>query len=226
MENSENIEPDFHHSEKSISFQNDCSLSSQKKPGKEKIEIKRIENKKNRQVTFCKRRDGLFKKAYELCILSDAEVALIIFSSGGRVYEYANNSVRGTIDRYKKSCLDLPSNGSVAEPNAAQFYQHEATKLREQVAYLQNQNRQFYRIIMGEPLTSMPGKDLQNLESKLEKAISKIRARKIELLFGEIERMQKRELELHNSNQFLRAKIDENKRAQQHMSFTPGSSGY
>ncbi|XP_076957075.1 floral homeotic protein AGAMOUS-like [Bidens hawaiensis] len=225
MENSKNTEPDFLHTEMSISFQNDSGgLSSQKKLGKEKTEIKRIENKKNRLVTFCKRRDGLFKKAYELCILSDAEVALIVFSGGGRLYEYANNSVRGTIDRYKKSCL--PSNGSVAEPNTAQFYQHEATKLREQIACIQNQNRQIYRNIMGESLTSMPGKDLQNLESKLEKAISKIRARKSELLFAEIERMQKRELELHNNNQFLRAKIDENNRAQQHMSFMPGSSGY
>lgn len=59
--------------------------------GRGKIEIKRIENTTNRQVTFCKRRSGLLKKAYELSVLCDAEVALIIFSSRGRLYEYANN---------------------------------------------------------------------------------------------------------------------------------------
>ncbi|KAI3717216.1 hypothetical protein L1987_68690 [Smallanthus sonchifolius] len=80
---------------------------------------------------------------------------------------------------------------------------------------------------MGESLTDMPGKDLKNLESKLEKAITRIRAKKNELLFAEIEYMQKREHELHNNNQFLRAKIAENERAQQqHMSLMPGSSDY
>lgn len=61
------------------------------KMGRGKIEIKRIENTTNRQVTFCKRRNGLLKKAYELSVLCDAEVALIVFSSRGRLYEYANN---------------------------------------------------------------------------------------------------------------------------------------
>ncbi|KAJ1378999.1 hypothetical protein SESBI_47269 [Sesbania bispinosa] len=59
--------------------------------GRGKIEIKRIENTTNRQVTFCKRRNGLLKKAYELSVLCDAEVALVIFSTRGRLYEYANN---------------------------------------------------------------------------------------------------------------------------------------
>nr|AIC33050.1 flower development transporter AG2 [Chrysanthemum lavandulifolium] len=201
-------------------------ISPERKLGRGKIEIKRIENTTNRQVTFCKRRNGLLKKAYELSVLCDAEVALIVFSTRGRLYEYANNSVKGTIDRYKKACLDPPSSGSVAEANA-QFYQQEAQKLRQQIANLQNQNRQFYRNIMGESLGNMQAKDLRNLETKLEKGISRIRSKKNELLFAEIEYMQKRENELHNSNQFLRAKIAENERAQQqHMSLMPGSSDY
>ncbi|RRT49846.1 hypothetical protein B296_00036006 [Ensete ventricosum] len=59
--------------------------------GRGKIEIKRIENNTSRQVTFCKRRNGLLKKAYELSVLCDAEIALIVFSSRGRLYEYSNN---------------------------------------------------------------------------------------------------------------------------------------
>lgn len=66
-------------------------LEQQEGAGRGKIEIKRIENTTNRQVTFCKRRNGLLKKAYELSVLCDAEVALIVFSSRGRLYEYANN---------------------------------------------------------------------------------------------------------------------------------------
>jgi MADS-box transcription factor, plant len=60
--------------------------------GRGKIEIKRIENTTSRQVTFCKRRNGLLKKAYELSILCDVEIALIIFSGRGRLYEYSNNN--------------------------------------------------------------------------------------------------------------------------------------
>lgn len=75
-----------------MAYQNESmSVSPQRKLGRGKIEIKRIENTTNRQVTFCKRRNGLLKKAYELSVLCDAEVALIVFSSRGRLYEYANN---------------------------------------------------------------------------------------------------------------------------------------
>ncbi|KAG6528171.1 hypothetical protein ZIOFF_010321 [Zingiber officinale] len=59
--------------------------------GRGKIEIKLIENTTNRQVTFCKRRNDLLKKAYELSVLCEAEVALIVFSSRGCLYEYATN---------------------------------------------------------------------------------------------------------------------------------------
>ncbi|KAG2290060.1 hypothetical protein Bca52824_049664 [Brassica carinata] len=59
--------------------------------GRGRVEMKRIENKINRQVTFSKRRNGLLKKAYELSVLCDAEVALIVFSSRGKLYEFGSN---------------------------------------------------------------------------------------------------------------------------------------
>lgn len=60
--------------------------------GRGRVELKRIENKINRQVTFAKRRNGLLKKAYELSVLCDAEVALIIFSNRGKQYEFCSGS--------------------------------------------------------------------------------------------------------------------------------------
>mgnify|MGYP000456305712 FL=1 len=56
-----------------------------------KIKIKRIESISNRQVTFSKRRNGLLKKANELSILCDAEIALIIFSSTGKLYQFSSS---------------------------------------------------------------------------------------------------------------------------------------
>lgn len=58
--------------------------------GRGKIEIKKIENLNSRQVTFSKRRNGLLKKARELSVLCDAEVAVIIFSSTGKLNEFSN----------------------------------------------------------------------------------------------------------------------------------------
>lgn len=52
--------------------------------GRVKLQIKKIENATNRQVTFSKRRNGLIKKAYELSVLCDVDVALIMFSPSGR----------------------------------------------------------------------------------------------------------------------------------------------
>jgi len=55
-----------------------------------KTQMKRIENATSRQVTFSKRRNGLLKKAFELSVLCDAQVALIIFSPRGKLYEFAS----------------------------------------------------------------------------------------------------------------------------------------
>ncbi|KAL0720305.1 hypothetical protein Bca4012_034904 [Brassica carinata] len=193
---------------------------SSKKIGRGKIEIKRIENTTNRQVTFCKRRNGLLKKAYELSVLCDAEVALVIFSTRGRLYEYANNSVRGTIERYKKACSDAVNPPSVTEANT-QYYQQESSKLRRQIRDIQNLNRH----ILGESLGSLNLKELKNLEGRLEKGIGRQWRTYVgqkggscphrnveihhEMLVAEIEYMQKREIELQNDNMYLRSKISE-----------------
>jgi len=58
---------------------------------RQKIPIKKIDNLTARQVTFSKRRRGLFKKALELSTLCDAEIGLIVFSSTGRLFEYSSS---------------------------------------------------------------------------------------------------------------------------------------
>ena len=53
--------------------------------GRKKINIARISDERNRQVTFTKRKFGLMKKAYELSVLCDCEIAVIIFNSHNKV---------------------------------------------------------------------------------------------------------------------------------------------
>ncbi|KAM1092654.1 agamous-like MADS-box protein AGL11 isoform X1 [Malus sylvestris] len=185
--------------------------------GRGKIEIKRIENTTNRQVTFCKRRNGLLKKAYELSILCDAEIALIVFSSRGRLYEYSNNnSIRNTIERYKKACSDSTGSTSITEINA-QYYQQESAKLRQQIQMLQNYNRH----LMGDALSNLTVKELKQLENRLERGMTRIRSKKDEMLIAEIEYLQKKEIELENENVYLRTKISEVERHQANMVSVP-----
>ncbi|KAL0286274.1 UNVERIFIED_CONTAM: Agamous-like MADS-box protein MADS1 [Sesamum angustifolium] len=96
-------------------------------------------------------------------------------------------SVRATIDRYKKATADSSNSMSTSEANT-QFYQQEATKLRRLIREIQTSNRQ----ILGDGVSSMALRELKNMEGKLEKAISRVRSKKNELLFAEIELMQKR----------------------------------
>ncbi|KAI4337732.1 hypothetical protein L6164_016111 [Bauhinia variegata] len=73
--------------------------------GRVKLEIKRIENTTNRQVTFSKRRNGLIKKAYELSILCDIDIALIMFSPSGRLSHFSGRRrIEDVFTRY----IDLP----------------------------------------------------------------------------------------------------------------------
>lgn len=60
--------------------------------GRGRVQLKRIENKISRQVTFSKRRAGLLKKAKEISVLCDADVALIVFSPKGKLFEFATDS--------------------------------------------------------------------------------------------------------------------------------------
>jgi hypothetical protein len=65
--------------------------------GRGRVETKKIENRVNRQVTFSKRRRGLLKKAHELAVLCDAELAVIIFSESGKLFEYSNPLCRSLL---------------------------------------------------------------------------------------------------------------------------------
>ncbi|XP_014506834.1 agamous-like MADS-box protein AGL29 [Vigna radiata var. radiata] len=61
--------------------------------GRRKIEIAAVKDPNTRQVTFSKRRTGLFKKANELSILCGAEIAIVVFSIGNRPYSFGHPGV-------------------------------------------------------------------------------------------------------------------------------------
>ncbi|XP_058432818.1 myocyte-specific enhancer factor 2A isoform X2 [Marmota monax] len=68
--------------------------------GRKKIQITRIMDERNRQVTFTKRKFGLMKKAYELSVLCDCEIALIIFNSSNKLFQYASTDMDKVLLKY------------------------------------------------------------------------------------------------------------------------------
>ncbi|KAL1938245.1 hypothetical protein VTO73DRAFT_11889 [Trametes versicolor] len=72
--------------------------------GRRKIEIQPITHERNRSVTFLKRKNGLFKKAYELGVLCSVDVAVIIFEERpghhAKLYQYCSTDVNGMVSRH------------------------------------------------------------------------------------------------------------------------------
>ncbi|KAL5075072.1 hypothetical protein RYX36_014056 [Vicia faba] len=71
-------------------------LVKRKSQGRQKIEIKKMRNESNLQVTFLRRRSRLFKKLIELSTLCDAQISLVVFSPSEK------EKSRSSKDRNKK----------------------------------------------------------------------------------------------------------------------------
>ncbi|PHT29757.1 hypothetical protein CQW23_30675 [Capsicum baccatum] len=85
-----------------------------RRKGRKRVDIVKMENESNLQVTFSKRRAGLFKKASELCTLCGAEIAIVVFSPGkaNKVYSFGHPSVELLVDRFLGRDLPPPNNES------------------------------------------------------------------------------------------------------------------
>ncbi|KAF8159135.1 hypothetical protein B0H34DRAFT_630791, partial [Crassisporium funariophilum] len=72
--------------------------------GRRKIEIQPITHERNRSVTFLKRKNGLFKKAYELGVLCSVDVAVIIFEERPghhvKLYQYGSADIHDIVQRH------------------------------------------------------------------------------------------------------------------------------
>ena len=73
-----------------------------KTKGRQKIEMKKIENEDDRLITFLKRRSGIYKKASELVTLCGAEVGVVIFSPAGKPFSFGHPSVESVANRFLK----------------------------------------------------------------------------------------------------------------------------
>ncbi|PHT48009.1 MADS-box transcription factor 1 [Capsicum baccatum] len=170
--------------------------------GRGKVELKRIENKINRQVTFAKRRNGLLKKAYELSVLCEAQVALIIFSNRGKLYEFCSTSSMSEIlERYHRcSYGDLAA--GLSSKDSQNSYQ-EFIKLKARVEVLQQSQRH----ILGEDLGQLNKKDLELLERQLDSSLRQIRSKRTQNMLDQLTDLQQKEQSLLEINRSLKLKL-------------------
>ncbi|CAJ2647402.1 MADS-box protein SVP-like [Trifolium pratense] len=169
---------------------------------REKIQIKKIENATARQVTFSKRRRGLVKKAEELSVLCDADVALIIFSSTGKLFEYSNLSMREILERHHLHSKNL---AKMEEPSLElQLVENSnCTRLSKEISEKSHQLRQ----MRGEDLEGLNVEELQQLERSLEIGLSRVIENKGEKIMMEINDLQRKGRQLMEENNRLKQHV-------------------
>lgn len=176
--------------------------------GRGRVQLKRIENKISRQVTFSKRRTGLLKKAHEIAVLCDADVALIVFSTKGKLFEYStDSSMEKILEKYERYSyaerpLLAPSGNSELQVSWSQEY----PKLEARLEIVKKNIRHY----LGEDLDPLNLRELQSLEQQLDSSLKRIRARKNQLMQESISVLHKKERELQEENRQLANKVKEN----------------
>ncbi|KAG9138525.1 hypothetical protein Leryth_012873 [Lithospermum erythrorhizon] len=156
--------------------------------GRGKIEIKRIENSSNRQVTYSKRRNGIMKKAKEITVLCDAKVSLIIFGSSGKMYEFISpgTTMIEVLDMYQKG-------------TGKKLWDAKHENLSNEIERIKKENDGMQielRHLKGEDIQSLTHKELMMLEDGLDKGLACIKDKQSE--FVKIARKHEQMLEEEN----------------------------
>nr|AIE44761.1 putative MADS-domain transcription factor PI [Liriodendron tulipifera] len=159
--------------------------------GRGKIEIKRIENSTNRQVTYSKRRGGILKKAKEITVLCDAQVSLVIFSSTGKISEYCSPSTTlvKILDRYQKS------SGKKLWDAKHEHLSNEVERIKKENDSMQIKLRH----LKGEDITSLHPRELIPIEEALQNGLACVRSKQMEYL----KMLKKNERTLEEENKRL-----------------------
>nr|ABJ96368.1 dam1 [Prunus persica] len=135
---------------------------------REKIKIKKIDNLPARQVTFSKRRRGIFKKAAELSVLCESEVAVVIFSATGKLFDYSSSSMKDVIERYQEHI-----NGAEKFDEPSIELQPEKENHIRLSKELEEKSRQL-RQMKGEDLEELNFDELQKLEQLVDASLGRV----------------------------------------------------
>ncbi|KAK1668775.1 hypothetical protein QYE76_056968 [Lolium multiflorum] len=163
--------------------------------GRGKIEIKRIENQSNRQVTFSKRKNGILKKAKEISVLCDAEVGVVVFSSAGKLYDFCSpkTSLSRILEKYQTN------SGRILWDEKHKSLSTEIDRIKKE-----NDNMQIeLRHLKGEDLNSLQPKELIMIEEALDNGLTSLHEKQME----HYDRLMKTGKMLEDENKLLAFKL-------------------
>nr|WCA73276.1 APETALA3-1-like protein [Hippeastrum rutilum] len=168
--------------------------------GRGRIEIKKIENPTNRQVTYSKRRLGIMKKAKELTVLCDAEVSVIMFSSTGKFAEYCSpsTSTKRIIDRYQ-------------QVTGIDVWNDQYEKMENTLKRLQEINQNLHKEIrqrIGEDLDGLSVEHLRGLEQSLDETLMNVRQRKYHVITTQTDTYKKKLKSTHEMHRSLLRELE------------------
>ncbi|KAB8117552.1 hypothetical protein EE612_059702 [Oryza sativa] len=172
--------------------------------GRGKVKVRRIENEVSRQVTFSKRRPGLLKKAHEIAVLCDVDVAAIVFSAKGNLFHYASShtTMERILEKYDRHELLSEGNNVIEEfPELEGSMSYDHIKLRGKIEALKRSQRN----LMGQELDSLTLQDIQQLEDQIDTSLNNIRSRKEKLLMEKNTILEKKITELETLHTSIRA---------------------
>ncbi|XP_062011086.1 agamous-like MADS-box protein AGL18 [Rosa rugosa] len=150
--------------------------------GPRRTKIEKIEHLSSRQVTFSKRRKGLFNKAEDFSLRCGAEIAVIVFSNTKKMYEFSSTSMEHILSRYIKeraagSLMESPDNKSQHEPSSSSDNLSAIGLLQEEIRAL---NLDCSRLT-GTALDGMSLRELNELEKQIREGIESVEKRKNEV---------------------------------------------
>ncbi|KAG6594387.1 MADS-box protein FBP24, partial [Cucurbita argyrosperma subsp. sororia] len=165
--------------------------------GRGKIAIRRIENRTTRQVTFSKRRAGLFKKTHELSVLCDAQIALIVFSSNGKLFEYCSQATW----RYQIAIGNPIPDQNMNDPEELERL---LRIMRKDTDELQLSLQRY----TAEDLSTFQLRDLDEIENRLQTSLNRS-----EVLQQQVENLRRKEKMLEDENEQIYHLIKEQQMA-------------
>nr|UBT84098.1 MADS-affecting flowering-related transcription factor 8.4 [Arabis alpina] len=163
--------------------------------GRRKVEIKRIENKSSRQVTFCKRCNGLMEKARQLSVLCESSVAVVIVSATGKLHSFSSgDSMAKILSRYERQHADDHKTLDLAEKSRSYLSHKELLEIVQ--CKVEEANADNVSI-----------DSLISLEEQFKTALSLTRARKSELMMELVKNLQEKEKVLREENRVLASQL-------------------
>jgi hypothetical protein len=159
--------------------------TSERIMGRRKIEIESVKDPNTRQVTFSKRRTGLFKKANELSILCGALVAIVMFSPGNKPYSFGHPGVDVVVAKYLQQ--DPEPSDSEEDPSSDASNKDELNlELEEVLAQIREDEKQaetYDEILKQNDVTTIS--DLEELRDSYKEFQDEVKLRLSDLEISE-----------------------------------------